>query len=214
MASKHLGSAKINSGKIDLPENVMDFLFCLEGELLEFVEKDGEIVVRRSSGGKGDSIPREGAIVQPNGELEAGLEGLIEIAIEKSMEEVGLNPNSHIDEFIDVLVQHLVFDLLAFFNRQPNKEAPLDFSNLLQNVMSGLTGGDPSKFAENFDLSKMLDMFSPFQGSGSSNPHTKVVLEDIEDVDLDLEVDQEAPDSSSQKRYRIPIDDDEEEDSA
>ncbi|MFQ5978375.1 MAG: hypothetical protein ACE5OZ_09625 [Candidatus Heimdallarchaeota archaeon] len=216
MANKHLGSAKINSGKIDLPENVMDFLFCLEGERLEFVEKDGEVVVRRSSGRRRDPTPREAASVQVSEELEAELEELIEIAIEESMEEVGLNPSSQIDEFIDVLVQHLVLDLLTFFNRQRDKGTPLDFSNLLQNVMSGLTGGDPSKFAESFDLRKMLDMFSvpPFQGSSSSKPHTKVVLEDIEDVDVDLEDDQQTPDSSPQKRYRIPIDDDEEEDSA
>jgi hypothetical protein len=27
-------------GKVELPENVLDFLFCLERDLLEFVEDD------------------------------------------------------------------------------------------------------------------------------------------------------------------------------
>jgi bifunctional DNA-binding transcriptional regulator/antitoxin component of YhaV-PrlF toxin-antitoxin module len=225
MASKHLGSAKIGSGRIELPESVIDFLFCLEGDSLEFVEKDGEVFIRRSTGGpKRAEFPKE-EVTPIDEELEEELEETIETAIEDSLEEVGLPPNALTDEFIDVLIQRLISDLLPLFSRASGRKASsIDFSGLLQNIMSGLTGGDPSKLAENLDPRKFFEMFSmpPFQGNTPPRPHTRVTIEDVDDLDEidlnDLDVDSNLEteiekDSSSKKRYRIPIEDDEEEES-
>ncbi|MFX0115362.1 MAG: hypothetical protein ACFFB3_12505, partial [Candidatus Hodarchaeota archaeon] len=190
MAIKHLGSAKIDSGRVEIPESVIDFLFCLEGDSIEFVEKDGDVIIRRSTGGrKKADFPKE-EVTPIDEELEEELEETIEGAIEDSLDEVGLRPNALIDEFLDVLIQRLISDLLPLFNRISGKKpSSLDFSGLIQNIMSGLTGGDPSKFAENLDPRKLFEMFSmpPYPGDTSPRPHTRVIIEDVEDLDeIDL----------------------------
>ncbi|MFW9917275.1 MAG: hypothetical protein ACFFGZ_16845 [Candidatus Thorarchaeota archaeon] len=224
MASKHLGSAKIDTGKVELPENVLDFLFCLEGDLLEFVEKDGEIVLRRSTRDASDPRTPQAAIDLSDETLEESLEEIIETAIEDSLDEVGLlKPDSIVDEFLDVLVQRLVSDLLALYARAAGKKPPGDFANLVQNIISNLTGTDPSKLAESLDFRKFFEGFSmpPFQGGGSSQPHTRVVIEDYEDI-VDVDADDDSLEGeftppkrtkpSSKKKHRIPIEDDEDED--
>ncbi|MHA2493984.1 MAG: hypothetical protein ACXAEI_00740, partial [Candidatus Hodarchaeales archaeon] len=145
--------------------------------------------MRRSTQDASDSKASQAAVEEDS--LEENLEDIIETAIEDSLDEIGLKPDAIMDEFLDVLVQRLVSDCLSLYARAPGKQPPGDFSNLVQNIFSNLTGADPSKLAESLDFRKLFEGFSmpPFQGGNTSQPHTRVVIEDFEDV-VDVDADE------------------------
>ena len=219
MASKHLGSVQIEFGRIELSESILDFLFSNEGDILEFIEKDGELLLRRSTGLPHDdaSHTKESLLEE---DVETEVEEVIEAAIEDSLDEVGLQPDIRVDEFLETLERRLVPDFLELVQRFSRKKTPSDFSNILEKVMSSLSKTDLSKFTGSLDFRKFFEMFpgAQFQGSGSSKPHTRVYVEDPEEIENDeTEIesdieDDEGTDDSSERRFRITIEDDEEDD--